>query len=425
MKDNSIISVNRQKKDSRKVKTTLNSFEDFSPESLEFLNCYKRNRARSLSGKKQPLPNPEAFMLTEKKRLKYDYPGNDNYLKVPNTPMKRYQSDEERTQQERYNAEIADRFTSKISLTETKNSTIFRVTDDKNQTCALKELNPLLLSKKKILQKSTILEYSHAKSLQGHPNILRYDSFIQFGPYISFLMEYLPGGTLEMYLRNNRLFPDPLSGVENEILWYFFVDLLNGLCYMHYINMVHLDIKPSNILLAPRQGKDIPTLKIGDFGLSRIIGNDSKEENINIKKGDGKYLAPELLQPSALITPYADIFSLGICIYEMATHVEPSNILWQNIISNSPGLFDSLSSDLRPLLIRMLSIDPHLRISARDCLETNERLHSLFHTLHYTLPNQLLPPSPTSPIESSIPERSSDLHVGEKSSLMGVRKKLF
>jgi serine/threonine protein kinase len=83
-------------------------------------------------------------------------------------------------------------------------------------------LNPLLLSKKKILQKSTLLEYSHAKSLQGHPNILRYDSFIQFGPYISFLMEYLPGGTLEMYLRNNRLFPDPVSGVENENFVVFF-----------------------------------------------------------------------------------------------------------------------------------------------------------------------------------------------------------
>jgi serine/threonine protein kinase len=365
-------------------------------------------------------------MLTEKKRLKYDELGNDNYLKVPNTPMKRSQSDEEKSQQDRYNAEIADRFTKKISLTETKNSSIFRVTVVNNQTCALKELNPLLLSKKKILQKSTLLEYSHAKSLQGHPNILRYDSFIQFGPYISFLMEYLPGGTLEMYLRNNRLFPDPVSGVENEILWYFFVDLLNGLCYVHFMNMVHLDIKPSNILLAPRQGKDIPILKIGDFGLSRIIGNTSKEENINIKKGDGKYLAPELLSSSSIITSVADIFSLGICIYEMATHVEPSDILWQNITSASPGLFDTLSSDLRPILSRMLSVDPSVRISARECLENYPRLRTLFNTLNYTLPNHPLLPSPMSPVGGSIPERVSDhSHVGEKVSLMGVKKKLF
>jgi serine/threonine protein kinase len=228
-----------------------------------------------------------------------------------------------------------------------------------------------------------------------------------------------------MYLRTNRIYPDPVSGIENEILWYFFVDLLNGLCYMHHINMVHLDIKPSNILLAPRQGKDIPTLKIGDFGLSRILDNYSKEENINIKKGDGKYLAPELLQASGSVSTNADIFSLGICIYEMATHVEPSNILWQDIINNSPGLFDSLSSELRPLLTQMLSSDPNTRISARRILETHLRLRTLFHTLRYTLPNQPLSPSPMSPIEGSIPERSQDLNLGEKPSLLGVRKKLF
>jgi serine/threonine protein kinase len=189
--------------------------------------------------------------------------------------------------------------------------------------------------------------------------------------------------------------------------------------------MVHLDIKPSNILLAPRQGKDIPILKIGDFGLSRIIGNTSKEENINIKKGDGKYLAPELLSSSSIITSVADIFSLGICIYEMATHVEPSDILWQNITSGSPGLFDTLSSDLRPILSRMLSVDPSVRISARECLENYPRLRTLFNTLNYTLPNQPLLPSPMSPVEGSIPERLSDSHVGEKVSLMGVKKKLF
>jgi len=386
-------------------------------------------------------------MHTEKKRLKYDEDphGNTNYLKVPHTPMKRSQSEEERTQQERYNAEITDRFTSKITLLETKNSTLYRVTDFNHQTSALKELNPLILSKSKILQKNSLLEFQHAKLLQDHPNIVRYDNFIQFGPYISFIMEYLSGGTLETYLFNESLI-DPITGIEKEILWYFLVDLLNGLSYMHQQNIVHLDIKPANILLAPRRGKDnIPSLKIGDLGLSRIIGTNSKREN---KKGDGKYLAPELLIPGAIITPCVDIFSLGICVYEMATDYKASNELWQNIIHDTPGLFDKISTDLKPLLSLMLSKDPQFRISASGCLKI-DRLQNLWKECHYDtlafpqstpIPPEL-PETPETPkIPTGIPNISGNRNgnhfimieemeeissSSDKEQLGKVRKKLF
>jgi len=225
---------------------------------------------------------------------------------------------------------------------------------------------------------------------------VRYENYIQFGPFISFLMEYLPEGTLETYLINESLI-DPISGIEKEILWYFLLDLLNGLSYMHHMNIVHLDIKPSNILLAPRRGKDFPLLKIGDLGLSRIIGTNSKKEN---KKGDGKYLAPELLIPGAIITPYVDIFSLGICVYEMATDYKASNELWQNIINDTSGLFDKISKDLKPLLSLMLSKDPQLRISASGCLKISDRLQNLFKECHYADPAEIPIDIPGMPMTS-------------------------
>jgi serine/threonine protein kinase len=386
LKPKKMITVNsRRRKDPRKSKTTGNR-EDNVPE--DFMQSYsKRNRSKTLSSRK-PVPNPEAFALTEKKRLKHDDDDDEdienthpfdliniNFLKAPNTPVKRSLSDEERTQKERYDAEISYRFTSKIAIAQTKTSTVFRVTDTSGTIYALKELNTCFLSKKKELQKAALIEYKHAKSLRHHPNILRYDTYWQFGPYICFQMEYIPGSSLERYLRENSLY-DTVLGHEKEIVWKFLFDLLNGLSYMHQKNIVHLDIKPSNILLCPRSANNnIPTLKIGDFGLSRILGG-SESGDERFKKGDGKYLAPELLDSKSCITTAVDIFSLGITVYEMASDYTASDVLWTSVINDTIS-YDKISKDLKILLARMLCKEPAFRISAADCLLLNDKLRNL------------------------------------------------
>jgi len=100
-------------------------------------------------------------------------------------------------------------------------------------------------------------------------------------------------------------------------------------------------------------------------------------------------LAPELLISGAIITPFVDIFSLGICVYEMATDFKASNELWQNIINDTSGLFDKISKDLKPLLSLMLSKEPQLRISASGCLKISERLQNLFKECHYADPAEI------------------------------------
>jgi len=359
--------------------------------------------------------------------------------------MKRSQSDEERTQQERYDAEISYRFTSKIAIAQTKTSTVFRVTDTSGTIYALKELNPCFLSKKKELQRAALIEYKHAKSLRIHPNILRYDTYWQFGPYICFQMEYIPGSSLERYLRENSLY-DPVLGHEKDIVWKFLFDLLNGLSYMHQKNIVHLDIKPSNILMCPRSANNIPTLKIGDFGLSRILGSETGDERF--KKGDGKYLAPELLDSKSYnITTAVDIFSLGITVYEMASDYTATDVLWTSVINDTIS-YDKISKDLKILLARMLCKEPSWRISAADCLLLNENLRNLhneygcdFATLNnnhddsneemedvFSGLDQQMSQSQSAQSYSKIGKSSASFTTNEESikpNLVAIRKKLF
>lgn len=92
-------------------------------------------------------------------------------------------------------------------------------------------------------------------------------------------------------------------------------DVSLGLKSLHKKNVVHLDIKPENILLSQTN-----KYKISDLGLSRIAKR-SRDEEIN--EGDSRYLAPEMLHDYTTgVLPdltKADIFSLGVTIYELIT----------------------------------------------------------------------------------------------------------
>jgi len=84
-------------------------------------------------------------------------------------------------------------------------------------------------------------------------------------------------------------------------------DVLRGLHHVHMHNVVHLDIKPQNILI----GID-GTLKIADFGIATRVGGGADEGH----EGDTRYLPEELLNSSER-HPSADIFSLGLFLYEL------------------------------------------------------------------------------------------------------------
>lgn len=158
--------------------------------------------------------------------------------------------------------------------------------------------------------------------------------------------------------------------LPNMTIWKICHDVSAGLCHIHSHGLVHHDIKPSNIFLVPHP-RFGAMCKIGDFGMAGNVGSSSDGQ-----EGDTRYMPPELLS-SISRHRSADIFSLGLMLYEIATehHVEmPSEgPLWHELRSNaSPHLPLWRGLELRQLVEDMTNPREQKRPTADKILQCNE-----------------------------------------------------
>ncbi len=133
-------------------------------------------------------------------------------------------------------------------------------------------------------------------------------------PYI--VMEYLRGIDLEHLIhKKGRL-------SEAEALDYF-MQALEGVAHAHAHGLVHRDLKPANLFLAERKdGRQI--VKVLDFGLAKAGPNEIDAlTGTNEVFGSPQYMAPEQLRASKHVDGRADIWSLGITLFQMLTGQSP------------------------------------------------------------------------------------------------------
>jgi membrane-associated tyrosine- and threonine-specific cdc2-inhibitory kinase len=103
------------------------------------------------------------------------------------------------------------------------------------------------------------------------------------------------------------------DALPDASVWKVLHDTASGLQHIHSHGLVHLDIKPSNIFLSASG-----CLKIGDFGMATTAFGSGGSSSSEGQEGDTLYMARELLHSSER-HPSADMFSLGITLYEVAT----------------------------------------------------------------------------------------------------------
>jgi len=146
---------------------------------------------------------------------------------------------------------------------------------------------------------------SKAIAILSHPNIVRvYD--VSFGEKLQYIvMEYIDGITLKEYIDQKKIIP------WKETV-HFTVQVLRALQHAHDKGIIHRDIKPQNIMLTSDG-----TIKVTDFGIAQFSRNEIRTDSERAI-GSVHYISPE--QASGGITDEkADIYSLGVMLYEMLT----------------------------------------------------------------------------------------------------------
>ncbi len=143
----------------------------------------------------------------------------------------------------------------------------------------------------------------------NHPNIVSLFEFGKVQETYYFLMEFVDGPTLRDVVSAGQLSPEHALTIVPQ--------LCDALQFAHNNGVIHRDIKPENILMA----KD-GSVKIADFGLSRILGNETQPTVLTRTHqimGTPRYMAPEQLEGARSVDHRADIYSLGVVFYEMLT----------------------------------------------------------------------------------------------------------
>jgi [calcium/calmodulin-dependent protein kinase] kinase len=250
---------------------------------------------------------------------------------------------------------------------------------------AIKIFSKPLLSRKKDYIKSSEGRLVASTALQAvlreleimkrlnHKNVIRTIEIIDDpeSEKLYMIMEYCSLGSIMDWRPATREFYSPwLKGnLEKHILRKFIQELVEGLMYLHSINIVHRDIKPQNILLS--QNFEI---KLADFGQAQDI---STGDQLTSTVGTYYFFAPECCSSDseAFSGKRVDIWALGITIYALVYKTLP---FWADsllgifeVIRSSEIIFEeSIIADrsLIDLLRRLLEKNPNSRITLPEIL---------------------------------------------------------
>ncbi len=153
---------------------------------------------------------------------------------------------------------------------------------------------------------------AQAMARLNHPGIVAvYDAGETPGGLLYFVMEMVQGTDVSrMIASSGRLPPEHVHAIAAHVC--------DALAYAHKNGLIHRDIKPANIMV-DTQGR----VKVADFGLAKAVDAQTGFTQSNMAVGTPDFVAPEALIPGMPVDGRADLYAVGVMLYQMLTGQVP------------------------------------------------------------------------------------------------------
>ncbi|EDK31682.2 Serine/Threonine kinase domain protein (macronuclear) [Tetrahymena thermophila SB210] len=233
---------------------------------------------------------------------------------------------------------------------------VYRATNIKtNKVVAIKVVKIQKFKENPKLEECTVNEIKTLSQMDDNRHVVSFIELLRSSNNYYFVYEFCSGGTLEDQLKKKKIFK------ENEAL-HVFAQLLEAFKVLRKFNIMHRDLKPTNILLHNNQ------IKLADFGFCKSLTNPTDMAQTML--GSPLYMAPEILRGQDYCVK-ADIWSLGVVLYELLFGIcpfEEKSIVRLISLLNDGQLvirkdIQNISPQTEALLMAMLVKDPEQRIS--------------------------------------------------------------
>jgi serine/threonine-protein kinase len=208
---------------------------------------------------------------------------------------------------------------------------------------AVKVLLPDLLAMPELADR--FLREIKVLAMLQHPNIAQLHTAVRAGNQLLMVMEFVDGETLEHKLRQGPL---PLAQALD-----YMGQVLSALDFAHAHGVVHRDIKPANMMLT-QQG----VVKLMDFGIAKATA-DNKLTMTGTTMGSVYYMSPEQIQGAATLDGRADLYSVGVTLYESVTGKRPFD---------GESQYSIMAAHLEKVPLPPITLDPRLPQALNDVI---------------------------------------------------------
>ena len=194
-----------------------------------------------------------------------------------------------------------------------------------------------------------------------HPNIVRMFDYFTEGSFHYIVLEFIDGLALDKLLKK-------VEKLSWQTALLFVRDSCKALQFAHSKGVIHRDIKPANILIS-KKGE----IKLADFGIASTEKEDTVDEEITqvgVTLGTPAYMPPEQFEDSKHVDARADIYAMGVMLYEMVTGKKPysGNMIPETIIQINKGQYappkqhePDLPQNITRLIKKMMNPNPNKR----------------------------------------------------------------